>query len=56
MLHGVCVMGTMGYFLVGDFYSSVYVPPPIYVFPVVLMICIPAFFSSPSVMFCISIS
>ena len=27
-------------------YSSVYVPPPLFVFPVILMICIPSFFSS----------
>ena len=28
----------------GGSYSSVYVPPPLYVFPVVLIVCIPTFF------------
>ena len=30
----------------GGSYSSVYVPPPLYVFPVFLMVCIPTFFFS----------
>ena len=28
----------------GGSYSSVYVPPPMFVFPVVLMACVPTFF------------
>ena len=41
--------GDYGLYFGGGSSSSVYVPPPIYVFPVVLMVCIPAFFSpSPS--------
>ena len=58
ILHGVCIIGIMGYIIGGGSYSSVYVPPPLYVFPVVLMVCIPTFFSfsSPSFMFCVPIS
>ena len=36
--------GDYGLYFVGGSYSSVYVPPPLYVFPVVLMVCIPSFF------------
>ena len=43
ILHGVCIMGIMGYYLVGV-YSSVYVPPPMFVSPVVLIVYIPMFF------------
>ena len=32
ILHGVYIMGIMKYILVGS-YSSVYVPPPVCVFP-----------------------
>ena len=39
----VCVMGIMGYILGGS-YSSVYVPPPVFVSPVVLVIYIPMTF------------
>ena len=35
-----------GLYFGGGSYSSVYVPPPLYVFPVVLIVCIPTFFSS----------
>ena len=52
ILHGVCVVGIMDFFGGGS-YSSVYVPPPLCVFPLVLMMCIPTFFS---VMFCMPIS
>ena len=33
ILHGVYIMGIMNYILVGGSYSSVYVPPPMCVFP-----------------------
>ena len=33
-----------GLYFGGESYSSVYVPPPLYLFPIVLMICIPSFF------------
>ena len=36
--------GDYGLYFGGGSYSSVYVPPPLYVFPVVLMVCIPPFF------------
>ena len=39
----------------GGSYSSVYVPPPLYVFPVVLIVCIPTFFSSPCYVLCTSL-
>ena len=45
ILHGVCVVRIMGYAIGGGSYSSVYVPPPFYVFPMVLMLHIPLFFS-----------
>ena len=35
-----------GLYFGGGSYSSVYVPPPLFVFPVVLMVCIPTFFFS----------
>ena len=35
-----------GLYFGGGPYSSVYVPPPLYVFPVVLIVCIPTFFPS----------
>ena len=35
-----------GLYFGGGSYSSVYVPPPLFVFPVVLLICIPSFFVS----------
>ena len=40
---GVCVVGIMGFVWWGS-YSTVYVPPPLCVFPLVLMMCIPTFF------------
>ena len=43
ILHGVCVMGIIGYILVGGSYSSVYVPPPLFASPVVLVVYIPMF-------------
>ena len=45
ILHGVYIMGAIGCILVGGSYSSVYVPPPVCVFPVALVVCIPTFFS-----------
>ena len=44
-----------GLYFGGGSYSSVYVPPPLYVFPVVLIVCIPTFFFL-LVMFCVPIS
>ena len=44
ILHGVCVVRIMGYAIGGGSYSSVYVPPPFYVFPTVLILHIPSFF------------
>ena len=35
-----------GLYFGGGSYSSIYVPPSLYVFPVVLIVCIPTFFSS----------
>ena len=48
ILHGVCVMGAMGSFLVGSLIPLFIYHHHVYVFPVALMICIPAFFSLPS--------
>ena len=39
----------------GGSYSSVYIPPPMSVFPVVLVVYIPIFFSL-DIIFCIPIS
>ena len=36
--------GDYGIYIGGESYSSVYVPPPMYVFPVVLVVYIPTFF------------
>ena len=44
-----------GLFFGGGSYSAVYVPPPLYVFPVVLVVCIPSFLFFP-VIFCVPIS
>ena len=41
-----------GLYFGGGSYSSVYVPPPLFLFPVVLMICIPTFFSPPCYVLC----
>ena len=38
--------GDDGFYFGGGSYSSVYVPPPLFVFPVVLVVCIPTFFFS----------
>ena len=35
-----------GLYFGGGSYSSVYVPPPLYVFPVILIVCIPTLFFS----------
>ena len=35
----------------GGSYSSVYVPPPMFVFPMVLIICIPPFFPSYCILY-----
>ena len=49
--------GDYGLSFGGESYSSVYVPPPIFVFPMILIICIPTFFYFfPSFIFCIPIS
>ena len=41
----------------GGSYSSVYVAPPMYVFPMVLIVCIPTFFYfSLHVTFCVPVS
>ena len=53
-LHGVCVVRIMGYAIGGGSYSTVYVPPPFYVFPMVLMLHILSFFFFS--MFCVLIS
>ena len=45
ILYGVCVVRIMGYAIGEGSYSAVYVPPPFYVFPMVLMLHIPLFFS-----------
>ena len=52
LLHGVYIVGIMGFVWWGS-YSAVYVPPPLCLFPVVLIMCIPPFFS---VLFCMLIS
>ena len=41
-----------GFYFGGGSYSSVYVPPPLFVFPVVLIVCVPAFFSPPCYVLC----
>ena len=56
LLYGVCVMGIIDYILVGGSYSSVYVPPPMYVFPVVLVVYIAMFFFFLQIIFCMPIS
>ena len=49
--------GDYGLYFGGGSYSSVYVPPPIYVSPVVLVVYIPVIFLfSFHIMFCIPIS
>ena len=53
-LHGVCVVRIMGYAIGGGSYSTVYVPPPFYVFPMVLMLHILSFFFFS--VFCVLIS
>ena len=54
ILHGVCVVRIMGYAIGGGSYSTVYVPPPVYVFPMVLMLHILSFFFFS--VFCVLIS
>ena len=41
-----------GLYFGGGSYSSVYVPLPLFLFPVVLMICIPPFFPPPCCVLC----
>ena len=53
-LHGVCVVRIMGYVFGGGSYSTVYVPPPFYVFPMVFMLHILSFFFFS--VFCVLIS
>ena len=49
--------GDYGLSFCGGSYSSVYVPPPMFVFAMILIICIPTFFLFfPSFIFCIPIS
>ena len=49
--------GDYGLSFGGGSYSSVYVPPPMFVFPMILIICIPSLFGIfPSFIFCIPIS
>ena len=38
--------GDYGLSFGGGSYSSVYVPPPMFIFPMILIICIPTFFLS----------
>ena len=46
-----------GLYFGGGSYSSVYVPPPMYVFPVVLVVFIPTFFYfSLHAIFCVPVS
>ena len=51
ILHGVCVLGIMGYIFGGGSYSSVYVPPPMFVSPVILVVYIPMFFIFPFILY-----
>ena len=54
ILHGVCIVGIMDYILVGGLIPLFMLPPPLFLFPIVLMKHIPIFFFL-LIMFCMPI-